>query len=81
MLVRGVRAPILGAISMDYTTLDVTHVKDASVGDEVTIIGTDGDEEIRVEDVAAAARTIPYEVTCRLSKRVVRVHHNGGTAD
>ncbi|MEN8148421.1 MAG: alanine racemase [Planctomycetota bacterium] len=78
VLVRGVRAPIVGAVSMDYTTLDVTHVKDASVGDEATIIGRDGDEEIRVEDVAAAARTIPYEVTCRLSRRVVRVHTNGG---
>lgn len=78
VLIRGVRVPIVGAISMDYTTVDVTHVKDASVGDEVTIIGTDGSEEIRVEDVATAARTIPYEVTCRLSRRVIRVHHEGG---
>jgi alanine racemase len=72
VLIRGQRAPIVGAISMDYTTVDVGHVKDASVGDTVTMIGTDGDDEIRVEDIAAAARTIPYEVTCRLSKRVVR---------
>jgi len=77
VLIRGVRAPIVGAISMDYTTVDVGHIKDASVGDVVTIIGKDGDEEIRVEDVATAARTIPYEVTCRLSRRVVRKHTNG----
>jgi alanine racemase len=59
---------------MDYTTVDVGHIRDASVGDVVTVIGRDGDEEIRVEDVATAARTIPYEVTCRLSRRVVRVY-------
>ena len=44
----------------------------------MTVVGTDCSEEIRVEDVAAAARTIPYEVTCRLSRRVVRLHHEGG---
>jgi len=74
VLVRGQRAPIVGAVSMDYTTVDVGRVRDASVGDVVTIIGRDGDEEIRVEDMATAARTIPYEITCRLSRRVVRVY-------
>lgn len=74
VLVRGQRAPIVGAISMDYTTVDVGGVRDASVGDVVTIIGRDGDEEIRAEEVALAARTIPYEVTCRLSRRVVRTY-------
>jgi alanine racemase len=59
---------------MDYTTLDVSAVKGASAGDVVTVIGRDGDEEIRVEEIAAAARTIPYEVTCRLSRRVVRIY-------
>ncbi|MHC4472792.1 MAG: alanine racemase [Planctomycetota bacterium] len=74
VLVRGQWAPIVGAISMDYTTIDVGHVKDASVGDVVTVIGRDGGEEIRVEDLANAGRTIPYEVTCRLSRRVVRIY-------
>ncbi len=74
VLVRGQRAPMVGAVSMDYTTIDVGHVKDASVGDEVTIIGEDGDREIRVEDMALASRTIPYEVLCRLSRRVVRIY-------
>lgn len=74
VLVRGRRAPVVGAISMDYTTIDVTHIKDASVGDVVTIIGRDGDETIRAEDLASAAHTIPYEVTCRLSRRVVRIY-------
>jgi alanine racemase len=79
-LVRGHPAAIVGAISMDYTTIDVGHVKDASVGDVVTLIGRDGEEEIRVEELALAGRTIPYEVTCRLSRRVVRLYH-GGTGD
>jgi alanine racemase len=74
VLVRGQRARIVGAISMDYTTIDVGHIRGASVGDVVTIIGRDGEEEIRVEDMAGAARTIPYEVTCRLSRRVVRIY-------
>jgi alanine racemase len=74
VLVRGQRAQVVGAISMDYTTIDVGHVRDAAVGDIVTVIGRDGDSEIRTEEVAALARTIPYEVTCRLSRRVVRVY-------
>ncbi len=74
VLVRGQEAPIVGAISMDYTTIDVGRIRDASVGDVVTIIGRDGEREIRAEDVASAARTIPYEVTCRLSRRVVRLY-------
>jgi alanine racemase len=79
VLLRGQRAPVVGAISMDYTTIDVGHVRDAAVGDIVTVIGRDGDEEIRTEEVAALARTIPYEVTCRLSRRVVRVYKGSAT--
>ena len=65
---------MVGAVSMDYTTIDVTDVPGVEVGDVVTLIGRDGDEEIRVEDLARLLGTIPYEVTCRLGKRVVRVH-------
>jgi len=78
-LVRGRSAPVVGAVSMDYTTLDVTDVPGVETGDEVTLVGRDGSEEIRVEDLARLLRTIPYEVTCRLGKRVVRVHR-GSTA-
>jgi alanine racemase len=73
-LVRGRRVPVVGAVSMDYTTIDVTDAPGVEVGDVVTLVGRDGDEEIRVEDLARLLRTIPYEVTCRLGKRVVRVH-------
>ena len=72
-LVRGRRVPVIGAVSMDYTTVDVTEVPGVEVGDVVTLVGRDGDEEVRVEELARLLRTIPYEVTCRLGKRVVRV--------
>jgi alanine racemase len=73
-LVRGKRVPVVGAVSMDYTTVDVTEVPGVETGEVVTLVGRDGDEEIRVEDLARLLRTIPYELTCRLGKRVVRVH-------
>ncbi len=74
VLVRGRRAPVVGAVSMDYTTIDVTDVPGVEPGDVVTLVGCDGDEEIRVEEISRLLRTIPYEITCRLGKRVVRVH-------
>ncbi|MCH2111362.1 MAG: alanine racemase [Planctomycetes bacterium] len=75
VLVRGQRCPIVGAVSMDYCTIDVTHVNQASLGDTATLIGTDGRETIRVQDVAAAAGTIPYEITCSIGSRVQRICH------
>jgi alanine racemase len=57
---------------MDYIMLDLAEVPDAEVGDEVTLIG-DG---IRAEDLARRAGTIPYELTCRLGRRVGRVPAN-----
>ncbi len=74
VLVRGRRAPVVGAVSMDYTTVDVTAVPGVEVGDVVTLVGPDGDEEVRVEELARLLRTTPYEITCRLGRRVVRVH-------
>lgn len=74
MLVRGVRSPIVGRVSMDLTTLDVTHVPDARVGDEVVVLGRQGDGELTASDVAGAADTIAYEVFCSLSARVPRIY-------
>ena len=71
-LLNGRRVPIIGRVSMDWTTIDVTDVPDASVGDDVTIIGESGNELIRAEDVAAIADTISYEITCGVSSRVPR---------
>jgi len=76
VLVRGQRCPIVGAVSMDYCTIDVTHVEDADIGDRVTLIGKDGLEILRAADVANAADTIPYEITCRIGSRVKRVYRD-----
>jgi alanine racemase len=73
-LVRGQLAPIVGAISMDYTMLDVTAIADVSVGDTVTLIGRDGDRAITIPDLASAIGTIPYEVACSVGKRVRRIY-------
>lgn len=76
VLVRGRRCPVVGRVSMDYIMVDVGAVPNASLGDVVTVIGKDGSEEIRVEDLASAIGTIPYEITCRLGRRVKRVYTN-----
>jgi len=73
VLVRGQRAPIVGAISMDYTTIDITEIPGVHVGDEVMVIGSQGEDRISVEEVARRAGAIPYAVLCGLGRRVVRV--------
>ncbi len=81
VLVRGRRAPIVGQVSMDYTTIDVTDIEGVAVGDRVTLIGTDGAATIRVTDVARAAATIPYAVTCAIGSRVRRVYRGEPQVD
>ena len=71
-IVRGVRAPIVGRISMDWTILDVTDISDVRRGDKVTLIGRDGAELILAEDLGALAGTISYEITCGIGRRVSR---------
>jgi alanine racemase len=80
-IVCGRRARIIGRISMDYTTIDVTHVPGAKVGDVATLIGSDGGETISVDDVAQRAETISYEVVCAVGKRVRRTYVGGGEID
>jgi alanine racemase len=74
VLVRGRRAPIVGAVCMDMMMIDVTDVPGAGMGDEVTLMGRDGEQQIAVDDVAAWAGTINYEVLCGISKRVPRIY-------
>jgi alanine racemase len=76
MLVRGQRAPIVGRISMDYSTLDVGHIPGARVGDEVVVFGKQGEQVLRVEELAARAGTIPYELTCAIGRSVRRCYHS-----
>ncbi|MFP5245639.1 MAG: alanine racemase [Thermoanaerobaculia bacterium] len=74
VLVRGRRAPVVGRVSMDLTTVDVTDIEDAQAGDEVVLLGRQGDDELSVEELAAKLDTISYEVFCNVSARVPRVY-------
>ena len=78
VLVRGRRCPVVGRVSMDYVSVDVTDVPDAAVGDVVTLVGPDGSERIRVEDLARLAETIPYEILCGIGRRVKRRYVRSG---
>lgn len=75
VLVRGKRAGIVGRISMDLTTIDVTDIDGVCVGDEIVIFGTQGEETITTEDVARVCGTIAYEITCQLGDRVPRIYN------
>ena len=79
VLVCGKRAPVVGRVSMDMVTIDVTTITDADVGDEVVLIGRQGFEEVTAEEVARKTDTISYEVFCRISARVPRVYTSAGT--
>jgi len=73
VLVRGRRAPIVGRVCMDQTMLDVTDIPGVRQGDEVVLIGAQGDERITVDEVAARLGTINYEVVSEILARVPRV--------
>lgn len=79
VLVRGRRAPVVGRVSMDLVTIDVTAIPEAGAGDEVILLGRQGGEEIPVEELASKVDTIAYEVFCGVSARVPRLY--GGTAE
>lgn len=71
-LIRGQRRAIVGSICMDMIMVDVTGI-DVSPGDEVVLIGQQGEQEITAREVAATIGTIPWEVVCRLGSRIERV--------
>ena len=73
-LVRGRRVPLVGTISMDLTTLDVTDVPEAALGDVVTIYGKDGDAAIEVSDVAREIGTVTSDLLCALGRRVPKFY-------
>ncbi len=72
VLVAGRRAPIVGRISMDQATIDVTEIPGLKPGDEVVLLGTQGVENVSAFDHAEAAGTIPWEVFTRIAPRVAR---------
>ena len=74
VLIHGQRARILGRVSMDQIVVDVNHIPDVQMEDEVVVIGEQGEDAIRAEEVARWAETINYEVTTSLLPRVTRVY-------
>jgi alanine racemase len=76
VLLRGRIAPVVGAICMDLTMIDVTDIPSASIGDEVILWGGHGEAMISVNDVARLAQTISYEMLCTVGRRVARVYRN-----
>ncbi len=74
VLVKGRRAPIVGRVCMDMTMVDVGHLKNVRTGDKVVLIGRQGKERIRTEEIAESLNTIPYEVVCNIGRRVPRVY-------
>jgi alanine racemase len=76
VLIRGRRAPVVGAICMDLTMVDLTDVPDARTGDEVILWGGSGPTALSVNDVARIARTISYEMLSTVGRRVARVYLN-----
>ena len=78
VLIRGKKAPILGRICMDQMMVDVTAIPGVQVGDQVTLVGTDGDETITMEEISARADSFNYEFVCGISRRVPRLYVQGG---
>jgi alanine racemase len=76
VLIRGRRAPVVGSVNMDMLIADVTGLE-ASPGDEVVIIGSQGADRIDVREMAAQIGTIPYEILCRIGSRIERIYETG----
>lgn len=77
-LIKGRRVPVVGTICMDQCMIQVNDVPDAEVGDEVVILGSQGQASITAEEIAAKLGTINYEVVCMLSHRIPRVYVKEG---
>ncbi len=78
VLIRGCRAPILGRVCMDQMIVDVSHIPGVRVNDKVVLVGRDGNEEITVEQISAAADSFNYEFVCGISRRVPRFYYRQG---
>jgi alanine racemase len=78
-LVHGRRIPLVGTVAMDAVMADVTDVMTDGLGlaDEFVLLGSQGGEQIRAEELARARNTIPWEVATSMSHRVPRVYHAG----
>ena len=73
VLVKGVKCPVVGRVTMDMIMADVSDVPGISIGDEVVLLGVQGTQEISAQEIAKHCDTINYEITCQISARVPRV--------
>lgn len=78
VLIHGKYAPILGRVCMDQFMVDVTDIPEASVRDEVILIGQEAGNRISVEEVAAPAASFNYELVCNIARRVPRIYYENG---
>lgn len=78
VLIGGKRAPILGRVCMDQFMADVTEIPGVQVGTPVTLVGTDGNETLSMEEVSGLAHSFNYELPCRIARRVPRVYYRDG---
>ncbi len=74
MLLHGVKIPIIGRICMDHTMLDAGNIQGTKIGDEVVILGKQGNQCISADDIASKINTINYEVVCMVTSRVRRIY-------
>ena len=72
VIINGRYAPIVGRICMDQLMVDVSEIENINVGDEVILIGSQGDKTVSADEIARLTQTINYEVVCNISKRVPR---------
>ncbi len=80
MLVRGQFAPIVGRVCMDQTMIDVSYIEHVCVGDEVVLVGCQGEHRISVEELAEMSASFNYEFVCDVNRRVPRVFYQDGVA-
>ncbi len=78
MLVKGHYAPVIGRVCMDQLMIDVTDIPGVKIGDEVVVVGRQGENEVSMEELAGIIGTINYELPCVITKRVPRVYKKDG---
>lgn len=81
VIIRGIKVPIIGRICMDQFMVDVTDIADVAEGDEVILIGSDGNESITLEEIAGQSGMLNYELACIIGKRVPRVYVRDGQVE
>jgi alanine racemase len=73
VLIRGQRAPVRGRICMNVSMIDITHIPEAALEDEVVLLGRQGEENVSAEDLAGWCGTIPYEIVSRIAEHLPRI--------